>query len=138
MQPQTFKSNKTHGLLENGLMKKKLKSGQFSVPSDWYFILFYKIQKNNLFGSGEIEIKSSVSKYQLSDMPEIETKFQPTGTYYITEALVKEQEEKVEKVIQQIKEQKVEAAKEEAKKENKVFNEAEAIQAIEKEIIEIK
>lgn len=99
MQPQSFKSNETHGILENGLMKIRARDGQFTIPTDWYFLLFYHIEKKDLFGTGEIQVKSWVSKYDQADVEQIEKKFQPTGTYYESDAIQEEKEQKVEKII---------------------------------------
>ena len=83
--------------------------GRYTVPADWYFIIFYRVEKKDLFGSGQIEIKSIVEPYKsTTDFDEFNNRFQPTGTYYESKEIKEEKKEKVEKKVQEIIEEKIE------------------------------
>ena len=58
------------------------------MPTDWYIIIFYRVEKKDIFGKGKISIKSTVEPYKSTkDFDDYNKRYQPTGTYYESEEI---------------------------------------------------
>lgn len=74
----------TWGIFENNQITNDPADGtKLSIPTDWFFVIAYEVDYDKAYSS-EIEFKSWVSEYTSSDEYSIRTRWQPTGTEYIS------------------------------------------------------
>ena len=69
IQPNGFTKEGVHGMLENGLIQNDLTSGTISIPSDFYFLISFRIDREKQVAGSprKIVIKSRVERYTEAD-----------------------------------------------------------------------
>ena len=84
MMPGFMHTDQYWGLYDNGNRYTADEGQTWTVPTDWVFMVYYRLDYDKLYGSQTIELKTWVAELEGSDQRFIDSIWQPTGANYIS------------------------------------------------------